>query len=248
MEFKSDLITSGYSIENSRRYQFAEKPTESATNDDAAFFVALTETDGAYTAEKDEAFSIVNNLISPETSYNLRVSPMRMLFNWFIWLKGIFAYKTLADTIRNTFYVQNGEMQTQFKSTETCPLGDVNKELITENEDLTMQRLLATPNIYRPEWVYVKCRLTPDRVQVLNHALQGQFGSEKDHGYIMVKRPEGNYQAGWVYNLTYNYATEACTIKMLKKFYTPQPIDEDCCDWLIANGCYVLANGERLIA
>lgn len=250
LEFISKFITSGYSIETIRRNQFDEQPSESVTNDDEVFYVTLRrgETDNDWTAEKDEPFEIVDNLISPDTSYNIRVSPARMLYNWFIWLKGIFVYKLPTDVITTTFFVQNGLMTTRFNVDEPCRIGDIDRTEITENADVPMSRLSTTQDIYRPEWVNFKCRLKPDKVQLINAALSGQFGVSKDYGYIMVKRPDGGWQAGWVYNLTYNYSTEQCTIKMLKKFYTPQLVDEDCCDWLMANNCYILANGHRLIA
>lgn len=248
LEQLSKFITSGYRIEDVRRNQFNDQPQESVPNDDDPFFVALRKDEDAWVTEKDEAFDVVNNLISPETSYNLRVSPGRMLYNWFIWLKGIFTYKQPTDLITNTFSIQNGDLETQFNVDEPCRVGDVDRILINETADIPMARLTTTENLYSPEWVNVICRLTPDKVQMINMALSGQYGPSKDYGYIMVKRPNGGWQAGWPVNLKYNYSTEECTIKMLKKYYTPQPVDEDCCDWLIANGCYILANAEKLIA
>lgn len=250
LEILSHFITSGYSIETIRRNQFEDQPSESVTNDDEPFFVALRrgETDTSWTAERDEAFDSVSNLISPETSYNLRVSPTRLLYNWFIWLKGIFAYKQSTDIITNTFFVQNGLLATQFSVDETCLVGDVDRNEIIEHANISLSRLTTTQDIYRPEWVNFKCRLTPDKVQLINMSLSGQYGFSKDYGYVMVKRPDGGWQAGWVYNLTYNFFTEQCTIKMLKKYYTPQPVDDECCDWLVANDCYILANENKLIA
>lgn len=250
LELLSNFITSGYSIEDIRRNQFADQPSESVSNDDEPFYVSLNrDTDpDSWVPEHDEAFDTVTNLISPETSYNLRVSPARMFYNWFIWLKGIFSYKLPTDLITNTFFIQNGLMATQFEPDESCPIGDVDRVEITENVDIPLSALATTENIYRPEWINVKCRLTPEKVQLLNMALSGQFGPSKDYGYVMVKKPDGRWQAGWVYNLSYNYFTEQLTLKMLKKYYTPQPVSDDCCDWLVANGCYVMANENRLIA
>lgn len=245
----SNIITSGYSLETARRAQFKEQPSESVTNDDAAFMIAVKRNSLDWMTEKNESFATITDLISPATSYNIRLSPKRMLFNWFIWLKGVFAYKETTELIKNTSVVQNGSLTTQFDSTETDVIGDLDKSLMTEKGDLTLAALTSTADIYRPEWVNFTCRLSPDKVQIINAALSGTYGSTKDYGYLMVKKPDGVWQAGWVFNLTYNFWTQKLTIKMLKKFTSPSvPNTGDCCEWLVANGCYILANGHKLIA
>ncbi len=243
------VITSGYSLETARRAQFKEQPSESVTNDDAAFMIAVKRDSSDWKTEKNESFSTVSNLISPATSYNIRLSPTRMLINWFIWLKGVFAYKEPTDIIRNTLAVQNGALTTQFNGSETDVIGDLDKILVEEKADFTVADLESTPDIYRPEWVNFTCRLSPDKVQIINAALTGTYGSTKDYGYLMVKKPDGVWQAGWVWNLSYNFWTQKLTIKMLKKFNSPSaPNTGDCCEWLVGNGCYILANGQKLIA
>lgn len=251
----SRFITSGYSIEDQRRIQFSESPTDSASNDDDPFFICVKrDGDTAYVTEKDESFASVTNLISPETSYNLRISPARMLYNWFIWLKGIFNYKQPTDVIKNTYVAQNGALTTQFNTEETCPVGDLNKELITENANIPVSSLQYTRDIYSPEWVNVKCRLSPADVQIINLALSGKYGEDKDYGYLLIKKPDETWQAMWVFNLTYNYSSEECTLKGLKKFPNQEVPIENCCPWLVVNSesngstCYLLANNQKLIA
>jgi hypothetical protein len=251
----SKFITSGYSIEDQRRIQFAESPTDSATNDDDPFFVCVKRSGVSdYVTEKDESFDSVTNLISPETSYNLRISPARMLYNWFIWLKGIFNYKQPTDLIKSTYVAQNGALTTEFSSEETCPVGDLNREAITENADIPISQLQYTRDIYSPEWVNVKCRLSPADVQIINLALSGKYGSDKDYGYVLIKKPDNTWQAVWVYNLSYNYSSEECTIKGLKKYPNQEVPIENCCPWVTVTSesdggtCYLLINNQKLIA
>lgn len=245
----SHFITSGYSIEEIRREQFNQTPSTSVTNDDEPFMVCLRRnSDDSFSTEKNEPFESVQNLISPETSYNLRVSPARMLYNWFIWLKGIFAYKVQTDLIKTTYVAQNGLLTTRFNASEPCLVGDKDRNTITENADIPLSKLATTKDIYRPEWIYFTARISPDRIQVMNLALSGKYGADKDYGYIMVKKPTGEWQAGWVYNVSYNYWTEKAEIKMLKKYLTPALIDDMCCRWLAVNGCYLLVNGNKIIA
>lgn len=102
----SKFISSGYLIEETRRLQYTTDPNKDFETDNDLFFIC-TNTDSVtsdkYTipavsttyaagtvSERDENFTGITNLISPETSYNLRISPVRMALNW---------YKNLAPSI-----------------------------------------------------------------------------------------------------------------------------------------------------
>jgi hypothetical protein len=249
LDKKSKLIGGGYTIEKSRRNQFSESSKDTVTNDEDGFIIAVRRTGATVVPEKDEAFTSVTNVISPETSYNLRISPKRMLLNWWNWLKGSFYYKETTEAIRNTFFDRNGDLTTQFLSTEPHPLGDYNRAEIQEKEEVLLSEYgdPAIQPIYRPEWVNVKCRLTPDQVDILNKSMNGSDDQNRNYGYVMVKKPDGNWQAFWVYKVKYSYVSEQCELRGLKKWATPAyPVDE-CCAWMVANGCYVKANGNRII-
>lgn len=244
----SPFITSGYKIETVRRDQFNVNPSTSVTNDEDPFMIAVKrENSTDWVTEKDESFDTVTGIISPETAYNLRVSPMRTLFNWFIWLKGVFFYKEDTDVIKPTLVIQNNELVTQFNSDETCRVGDVDRATIEEKEDVAMTALATTRGIWRPERVMLKCRLNPQQVQTINLSKTGRYGTDKDHGYIMVKKPDGTWQGIWLDKISYNYATEKAEIIGKKMYETPDVEVDECCPWLVVNGCYILVNGERLI-
>jgi hypothetical protein len=92
------FIAGGYLIEQTRRQQFKEKPTSDYATDNNIFIICTNQTaqtsdkyelDSAgdplekvyqpgEIAERNEAFSDVQNLLSPETAYNLRITPARM--------------------------------------------------------------------------------------------------------------------------------------------------------------------------
>lgn len=250
LEARSPFIASGYSLEQSRRNQFAESSSDSVTNDEDAFIIAVRRDGSDVIPEKDEAFQTVDNVISPETSYNLRLSPKRMLLNWWRWLKSGLFYKQDTEAIKNTFADRNGELQTQFLNTEPNLLGDVGRDLLTEKDNVLLSDY-GDPDgepIYRPEWVDIVCRLNPAQVELINNAMTGHDRENRNYGYIMVLKPDGEWQAFWPYSLKYNYTSERCEMRGLKKWSTPEYPVEECCAWLVANGCYILANNNRLIA
>jgi hypothetical protein len=242
---KSTLIASGYSIEDTRRQQYADTATDSYTYDDDAFIISVKRGTGAFVPEKNEAFSTVTNLISPTTAYNLRHSPFRMFLNWAIWLKNIFHYKLTTETIKNTFVAQNGELVTQFNAGEPQPVGDINLLSWQEKQDTLLTNYDVEERLYKPEYLYFKARLTADKIQLINDSMSGNWSAATNYGYIVSKSPYGEYLAGWLMELEYNYATEEASFKLLEKWDSPA-IGAECCNYLNLNGCRVLLNGLKI--
>lgn len=244
---KSKLIASPYALEFSRRQQFADTATNSYQNDENGFIIAMQRAAAGYAPEKDESFDIVDGLISPESAYNIRISPKRILLNWAIWLRNIFHFKLDSDTITPTFVAQNGAMKTQLKVSDPHPIGDLNRDVIREDEPLQLVNYPVTDRIFRPEWIHFKARLTPDKIQLINRAMKGGDKEDRNYGWIAVKDPKGLYQAGFVYELDYNFFTEKATFKLMKLHRSPITPGEDCCAYWAENDCRILINGQKII-
>jgi hypothetical protein len=90
LDLISTLVASGYRIELARRMQYIDQNSEDSDYDEENFIVCLSnsvdyitdEPQELYEAERDENFTTISNVISPETSYNLRISPARNLLRW----------------------------------------------------------------------------------------------------------------------------------------------------------------------
>lgn len=101
----SKFITGSYAIEYTRRLQFKFNPSQDWRYDNDKFLIALSRVDQTFDSrsddpyklddvdypytyvagsvpERNEGFDYVNNYLSPDTAYNLRLSPTRMAFNW----------------------------------------------------------------------------------------------------------------------------------------------------------------------
>lgn len=95
----SPYIASGYIIEMTRRVQYSDNPTSDWQFDNDNFIIATNNQlvisdkytsppvaesyDPGQVAERNENYIQVTNLISPESCYNLRLSPGNMILNWF---------------------------------------------------------------------------------------------------------------------------------------------------------------------
>jgi hypothetical protein len=156
---KSKFIASGYAIELTRRVQYQSNTTTDFETDDENFFIALNphnkvssmhSVDGLpheYKAntisETNENFQIVENLISPESAYNLRLSPARSLLRWWNYLSGSLFYKLAQDKF-TTIKFQSGEGNVLMRSTQTGDCKEASNP-IQENQDI-MESNLDNPN------------------------------------------------------------------------------------------------------
>ena len=215
----SKIIGSGYALELTRRKKFAATPVDSWKYDEDNFLITVRQNGSAWVPEKDEAFvSPVKGVISPETSYNLRRSPKRMLLAWAEFINSGLAYKKVSDIIKNTFFSKNGDLSTQFKETETCSIGDSEKDIITEKSDLFLIDNDGFKKIFSPDRITFKAKLNYDQIRFIKRCHQNQDTDGKNYGYIRVKDNDGEYQKGFLMQLDYNQNTEMCSLVLRKKY------------------------------
>lgn len=123
----SSLVASGYRLEVARRQRYLETVTDDGQYDEDNFVICLNK-DDLTIAEKDENFDQVNNIISPETSYNIRLAPER---NYLRWNNVINAglTKYAGRNVKFTSGEGNYKMSSEFTD-DDCP-GSFNNELLT---------------------------------------------------------------------------------------------------------------------
>jgi hypothetical protein len=130
---KSSIIASGSIIEVTRRKQFDSTLTTDTKFDNDVFIIALNHSNPAI-CEKNENFDQVNNLLSPETAYNLRLSPARNLLR-----HGNVINSSLLAKVGASYHFTYGEgnfiMESELKVSDTCP-GNFNNDLLKENQNI----------------------------------------------------------------------------------------------------------------
>ncbi len=139
----SKYIASPYALELTRRKQYLGTSTQDSKYDQENFVICLNRTENPYTgiptslttAEKDENFT-VTNLISSATTYNLRISPGRIIRRWF---------KSIAPSlIKNNailkvvkFAFGQGNYKATSQGSGSCDVGL--SENIDESADLELE-------------------------------------------------------------------------------------------------------------
>lgn len=128
---KSKVIASGSLIEVTRRNQFNATLTTDTKYDDSLFIIALNHSDPTY-CEKNENYPDVNNLLSPETCYNLDLSPARNLLR-----NGNKINGSLLKKLGSAYKFQSGEGNyiMESRTTNPCP-GSYNLDLLAENQSI----------------------------------------------------------------------------------------------------------------
>lgn len=189
LDLKIPYITGGYPLEFTRREK--DEPTKDTRYDDDNFVIDLVRIEGGFAPAKDEAFSSVTGVISPDTAYNLDLSPRRCLErNGRLIRTGL--HKLTSKSIKFAF----GEGNSAMSSTKTGGAA------VVENADIAVNTL-ASP-LFLPEVYNIKVALTKAQRDILkvtdltaeNNIYQYIEWSktDKDHkrGYVIEARPASN--------------------------------------------------------
>jgi hypothetical protein len=156
LDLESPYVGGMYAIELTRRKGLS---TTDSDYDDENFIICTSrDTNGSGVpnnmdeAEKDENFSQVNNILEPDTSYNLRITPTRNLLRHLKYIASSI-YKQVGRAVRFTYGEGNYEAQTEIND-NVCFLGNYDNELLLESQNIAWDDVNepATP-VYIPEYI-----------------------------------------------------------------------------------------------
>lgn len=167
-------------------------------------------------AERDEAFEIVENLGSPETAYNLRITLKRMMYNHSPMINSCLAFKPDTDVIQNTEFKSNGTLKTKLWDTDPYIL-TVNNYTLQENEDVILGQLNDRRKLFIPVTVNFKTRMRFDNFIKIRDSLIGQTGiPENDFGIISHPDNKGNVWESVIWSFEYKPKAQELTLQVRK--------------------------------
>ncbi|MEQ9021219.1 MAG: hypothetical protein RLN82_00485, partial [Pseudomonadales bacterium] len=76
---ENPAVCSGHLIEQLRQQPYIEGASKDTQYDDDLFIIAVRKSGSDWVSEKDEDFSMVNNIEYPDDQYNLKLTPVRSL-------------------------------------------------------------------------------------------------------------------------------------------------------------------------
>lgn len=207
-----DPITGVISFQNPRTWIGFSEPL--TTPDTGAGDVSITKISGEIllSPEGAEPFDTIENLLSPATTYNLRYTPKRILYNWAKLFAGSFFTKTGTDQVVFKQGDGNVELVTQFSASESCLLGDVNRSVITEGGNVNISELGGRNYLFLPIKVSFSTSLSFEQLTDLKKCLRGQDGT-RDYGYVTITSPCGDAEKIFITSVEYSGVTEEAKIE-----------------------------------
>lgn len=214
-------ITDHYAIEFTRRQQLINTSTQSWKFDDDNFLICTNRTEnvsGIATslniAEKNENFALTNNILSPETGYNLRLTPTRMLLKWNQLISGAYA-KISGVSAKFANGISNYLYQSQLNGNCT---DRYNNELLSENQNLAWDDVNNQVNSPIIEPINIKYSY-PMTSQVFNNILANPGG------YISCSKSSTIEHRGFIKMLTFTPTEGMAEIELIRMFGNESPCD-----------------------
>ncbi|MGL5132679.1 MAG: hypothetical protein ACRC78_09135, partial [Planktothrix sp.] len=190
---KSIWKASGYEIESQRRLQGA---TKDSRNDDNLFIVNVRRDGLTFKTDKDEDFTSVTNLFSPETAYNLKISPARNMKRW---LK--FLASPLWAVVDKVYKFSYGETNYQMTSQLTTEFEPVDEGGNLDANDIEP--------VWYPEVYSFKHPLTRQQFRLIR---------ENPYGCIKFKDNLDNEMEGFVLEVSHKPMERVGEFKLLRAF------------------------------
>lgn len=152
-------------------------------------------------AEKNEDFVLADFLISPETAYNLRLSPKRMLMNHATLINGGFFTKAASEQLVFKQGDGNTQLVTAFDSGEPCMLGDLDRYQVGEGANIIIgdgvleQASMQQGNfLFLPIKVSCSVSMSFEQLTTLKKCLRGQGAALQNYGYLTITNPCGQLE------------------------------------------------------
>lgn len=206
----SNLVAGSYAIEVTRQQQFADSGGADTTYDNESFIICMQRSGGAYTPLEVETGNIDDpeNIFSPTTKYNFRITPARNLMRWY---KSIAAgWRILADTANKLFFRSGtGNFLAKGKLISGCVLELV---AIQENQNIFVTNFAdqqeATP-IWENTLITYEYPMSLADYRTLK---------SNPYGYIEVQCGTGDFVKYWVQEVLYTPAKGMATFTLRKKY------------------------------
>lgn len=223
---ESEFIAASYAIETTRR----TTKTKSADYkfDDDTFIIAVrsveTSPDATYIPETDEKFQYVNNLLNPETRYNLLLTPARNALRWMKWVAG-----GLQNYVGSFLKFMSGEgnydMVSNYGVSDACDEYDAE---LSEKQDLEV----TSDYIHRGELYEMTFKLEFEDYLTIRENRKNAIG---------ISQTDSDHKAFFIKTLDYRLFQSTCTLTAWPKEFFENtfvqssglaevchPIDTDC--------------------
>jgi hypothetical protein len=210
LDITSVFIAGSYPIEITRQQSFADSGGADTKYDNETFIICLERTSYPYGSIQVEQGNITNpqNIFSPNTIYNYRLSPLRNLMRWYKTIAAGFA--SIADAINMLFFSSGtGNLTASGIMTDTF-CREENSD-IQENQNIFVTKF--TNNDYTPLWKNELITYEyPMSVSDYNTIKQNPYG------FISAQCGNGPFLKYWIVDIKYRPNKGTATIVGRRKY------------------------------
>lgn len=197
MTMDSEFIAASLAIETTRRT--TKQKSADYKFDDDTFIIAVdsveSSPDANYLPETDEKFQYVDNLLNPETRYNLLLTPARNALRWMKWVAGGLQ-NYVGSLLKFTSGEGNYDMVSNYGVSDAC--GEYDAEL-SEKQDLEV----TDDYIHRAELYEMTFKLEFEDYLTIRNNRKNAIG---------ISQTDSNHQAFFIKTLEYRLFDGTCTL------------------------------------
>lgn len=208
LDITTDLIASGYIIENYRTQTLVNTGNTDNTYDNDVFIICLVRGGYDFIVEQNIA-DTTSNFYSPATAYNWRIRP---LYNVMRWFKSIAqSYVNLVNTTSKLFFTSGkGNYLAEGKITAT--LCRQENKALAENDDIATTDFQTTADgtpIFRPETISFEFPLSIADYKLIK---------ANPYGYINVQCGTSTAVKAFIKTIEYSPATTMAKFELIRKW------------------------------
>lgn len=218
LELISPFLGSAYILEETRRKPYDDSSSTDTDYDNNVFMIALNRElnyDGSPAlldkAEKDENFTQINNILSPETSYNLRYMNAKNFLRILPIVSPVIAKYPQRSII---FTYGEGNKFAQVQDAIDCP-SYYNGELLSANQNVIWDESGELPVII-PEYIEFDYPLSSEQFLFIKDCLFNK-DSELHNGYIELSNETETFK-GFIVELKYKQINGLTSFKLVRKY------------------------------
>lgn len=211
LEITSGLVAGTYPIEITRQQSFADSGGADQKYDNETFIICMKRDDYPYLNLSVEQGAVDNpeNVFSPQTMYNWRISPVRNLMRWYKSIAAGFA--NISDSVNKLFFSSGtGNLLAKAKLTDSdCR---IENSVIQENQDIFVTDFSEVSE-YSPIWENEQ--LTYDYPMSL---AEYRLVKASPYGYISAQCGNGDIEKFWIKEVKYKPGKGTATFILRRKY------------------------------
>ena len=178
-------------------------PIDNIVNAFPTVVISTVDGESYYIPESRQAHEVVTNVLSPETVYNLRYTPKRILYNHAKLFNGGFFGKAGTEEVVFKQGDGNVDLITKFFVGQECLLGDIDRDTIVENADVEIDELYNRGFLYLPIKVSFSAPLDFEQLITLKNCLRG-IDDTRNYGYVSIINPCGEAEQIYLTSVEYS--------------------------------------------